>query len=133
VSTNGPGGPFSPIAGATSTALSFPAKLADSGNVYVAIFRNGSPSGPVTTDTATLTVIPGLAITSKPTDQSVLAGQTATFTAAAAGALPLDVRWQVSTDGGATFTPVAQQFVLNLLPNGLSTTLSFPAAQSMSG
>ena len=35
------------------------------------------------------------------------AGQTATFTAAASGNPTPTVQWQVSTDGGNTFTPIA--------------------------
>jgi hypothetical protein len=46
-------------------------------------------------------------ITSQPADQAVLAGQTATFTAAATGTPTPTVQWQISTNGGVTFTNIA--------------------------
>jgi alpha-tubulin suppressor-like RCC1 family protein len=46
-------------------------------------------------------------ITTQPTGQSVFAGQDATFTAAASGYPATTVQWQVSTDGGVTFSPVS--------------------------
>lgn len=46
------------------------------------------------------------AITTQPSDQSVTYSANASFTAAASGASP-SVQWQVSTDGGTTFTNVA--------------------------
>ena len=45
-------------------------------------------------------------ITTNPTNQSVFAGQDATFSAAASGLPTPGVQWQVSTDGGSTFSPV---------------------------
>ena len=45
-------------------------------------------------------------ITTQPTDQTVAAGQTATFFAAAAGAPTPTVQWQGSTNGGTTWTTV---------------------------
>ena len=54
----------------------------------------------------------------------MLAGQSASFTAAASGTPAPTVQWQVSTDGGATFTN---------LSGATSTTLSFTAAQAQSG
>ncbi len=47
------------------------------------------------------------AITTQPVSQSVTAGQTATFTAAASGNPAPTVQWQVSSDGGATFTNIS--------------------------
>ena len=54
-------------------------------------------------------------ITTQPTSVSVLAGQEASFDAAARGFPTPTVQWQVSTDGGATFSPV---------PGATSTTLT---------
>ena len=122
VSTNG-GSSFAPIPGATSTTLSFTASLAQSGNEYVAIFHNSAPGGNATTNTATLTVVQGPAVTTQPTDQNVNAGQTATFTAGASGTPTPTVQWQVSVNGGQ-FTNVS---------GATSTTLSITAAQSQSG
>ena len=43
-------------------------------------------------------------VTTQPASQTVTAGQTVTFTAAASGNPTPTVQWQVSTNGGATFT-----------------------------
>ena len=63
-------------------------------------------------------------ITAQPTNQTVTAGQPATFTAAATGSPAPTVQWQVSTDGGVTF---------NNLGGATSTTLSFTTAVSQNG
>jgi hypothetical protein len=47
---------------------------------------------------------PAPVVTTNPISQTVTAGQTAIFTAAATGSPVPDVRWQISTDGGKTFT-----------------------------
>jgi hypothetical protein len=52
-------------------------------------------------------VTAGPVITLNPSDVTVNAGQTATFTAAATGIPTPTVQWQFSTDGGATFNNVA--------------------------
>ncbi len=64
------------------------------------------------------------AITAQPTNQTVTAGQTATFTVAATGSPTPTVQWQVSTDSGATFS---------ILSGAISTTLSFTTASSQNG
>jgi alpha-tubulin suppressor-like RCC1 family protein len=47
------------------------------------------------------------AITTEPISQDVVAGQGVTFTAAASGFPAATVQWQVSTDNGISFSPVA--------------------------
>ena len=63
-------------------------------------------------------------ITVQPTNQTVTAGQTATFTAAATGSPTPTVQWQMSTDGGVTFSNVS---------GATSATLSFTTASSQNG
>jgi hypothetical protein len=96
---------FTDIDGATSTTLSVTPTAADNGNEYEAVFTNSL--GSVTTNPATLTVDTPPTVTTEPTDVSVVTGQSATFTAAASGSPTPTVQWQVSTDGGNTFTPIA--------------------------
>ena len=45
-------------------------------------------------------------VTTQPASQTVTAGQTATFTAAASGNPTPTVQWQVSTDSGSTFSDI---------------------------
>ncbi|MBV8781621.1 MAG: immunoglobulin domain-containing protein, partial [Phycisphaerae bacterium] len=119
-------GAFSPINGQTSASLTVNAVTLDqSGNQYEAIFRNSANS--VTTAAATLTVHAAPSapqIVTAPADQSVPVAQTATFTASASGYPAPDVRWQISTDGGSTFSDI---------PNATSSTLSFVPAAADSG
>jgi hypothetical protein len=69
------------------------------------------------------TVVPPT-ITTQPVSQTVKAGQTVSFSAAAVGPPPLSAQWQVSTDGGYTFSAVA---------GATSVTLTFAASQSQNG
>ena len=106
VSTDG-GASFSDLSGATNTTLSFTATAAQNGNEYQAVFSNSV--GTATTSAATLTVTAAQvapSITAQPTSQTVTVGQTATFTAAASGNPTPTVQWQVSTDGGSTFSDI---------------------------
>ncbi len=103
VSTDG--GPFTGILGATSPTYTFTASAGDNGNVYRAVFVNSI--GSATTSPATLTVYTIPVVTQQPADATVLTGQDATFTAAASGNPAPTVRWEVSTDGGTTFNPIA--------------------------
>jgi len=121
VSTDG-GATFSNIAGATSTTLSFVAAAGQNGNLYRAVFIN--TVGSATTTAATLTVNAGPVITLNPVSVNVNAGSTATFTATASGTPAPTVQWQVSTDGGATFSNIT---------GATSTTLSFVAAAGQNG
>jgi len=82
-----------------------PTTAGQNGYVYRAVFTNSV--GSATTANATLTVRYAPIVTGNPTSQSVNAGQSVTFTAAANGNPAVTVQWQVSTDGGATFSNIA--------------------------
>jgi hypothetical protein len=90
-------------------------------HLYRAVFR--STFGTATTEVVTLTVDVPTAITEQPVPEAVRAGQIVTFTAAANGTTP-KVQWQVSSDGGHTFTNIA---------GATSTTLRFLAAAKQKG
>jgi hypothetical protein len=71
---------------------------------YTVISTSGTCPSPAAT--ITVTVTQPLSITTQPANQTVCAGATATFSVVAAGNL-LNYQWYVSTDGGATFTALA--------------------------
>ena len=99
-----------------SSTGSFQSEILDaSGSTFIAAVN---PTNVVLTPAA------APAIQTNPTDQSVPAGATATFTAAASGNPGPTVQWQVSTDGGKTFTNV---------PGASNATYSFTAAQAQTG
>jgi Cadherin-like len=94
---------FTPIAGATSASLTLLAPALD-GTQYHAVFTNSA--GSLTTDAGILTVTPGLAITSNPVSVTTPVGQPFSFTASSTGSTPTKIQWQVSTDGGATYSNI---------------------------
>ncbi|HEV7586436.1 MAG TPA: IPT/TIG domain-containing protein [Solirubrobacteraceae bacterium] len=103
-STNGT--TWSNIAGATAEQLTVTsAKTSISGHEYRAIFKN--VAGSATSEAATLTVQKAPAITKQPAGQTVDEGQSAVFEAAASGFPSPAVQWELSTDGGSSWSPVA--------------------------
>ena len=71
-------------------------------------FTNGTGVGKfVLADTGGVPGDTPPSITAQPVNQVVSLGQAATFTAAANAAPSPSVQWQVSTDGGSTYTPIA--------------------------
>jgi hypothetical protein len=122
VSTDG-GTSFSDISGATSTTYSFVAAASDHGKQFRAVFTNSA--GSATTNAATLTIVgSGPAIVTHPTNQTVAPGTTATFTASATGSPTPSVQWQVSVNGGASFSDIS---------GATSTTYSFTATAADNG
>lgn len=125
VSTNS-GSSWSAIRGATSTTYGFTAAVSENGYEYEATFSNRA--GRATSAPAILTVVsaPPSApvVTLDPTSQSVAAGSTASFSAAATGSPTPSVQWQVSTNSGGSFSSIS---------GATSTTYSFTAAASENG
>jgi hypothetical protein len=121
VSTNG-GGTFSDIQGATSTTLTITATTTENHDKYRAVFTNAL--GSTATTGAVLTVDWAPVVTTNPTSKTVTSGNTVTFKAAASGYPRPTVQWQVSTDGGQTFTDIQ---------GATSTTLSFVVSTSENG
>src|SRR3989442_4623731 len=84
------------IGGATSASYTTPATTtADSGSAFAVVVTN--TAGTATSGAATLTVNPAPVaptITTQPVNQTVTAGQTASFTVAATGTAPLSYQWQ---------------------------------------
>jgi hypothetical protein len=118
-STDG-GSTWSNIVDATSDTLSFAVDFSQNDYQYHAVYTNSVDSA--TTDSAVLTVGVAPAVTTDPTDLTVVAGDTATFTAAASGNPTPTVQWQYSTDG-TNWNSM----------NSTSATLSFTASEGDNG
>ena len=103
---------FTNISGANSATYSFTTASTDNNKRFRAVFTNSC--GSVNTSAATLTVNSAPVVTTNPSNQTACAGATATFTAA--DGVGSTVQWQVSIDGGVTFTNIA---------GATSTTYSF--------
>ena len=106
VSTNG-GTSFSAISGATSTTYSFTTASTENNNQYEAVFTNALGSATSTAATLTVQAATAPTVTTNPTSQTIVSGNTVTFTAAASGDPTPTVQWEVSTDGGTTFSAIS--------------------------
>src|SRR6202158_5197990 len=138
------------IAGATATSYTTPATtIADSGATFAAVVSN--TAGTVTSAAATLTVTAAAVaptITTQPTNQTVTAGQTASFTVVAAGTAPLSYQWQrnganiagataatyttpatTTADSGATFRVVVTNTAGTVTSAAATLTVNAPAIQ----
>ena len=116
------GGVFADIGGATGATYSFTPAAGDNGSQYRAVFTNAS--GSATSNAATLTVNQAPSITTHPTTQTVCVGYDLTLSAGASGSPTPTVRWQVSTNGGASYTDI---------PSATSTVYTVPVDLSMNG
>ena len=105
LSTDG-GNDWSDVVGATSTTYAFTASSGENGYEYRALFTN--TAGSATSAAATLNVTnPAPAapqITLQPSDQTVIDGDVASFTASASGYPAPTVQWQVSLNGGENWS-----------------------------
>ena len=101
-STDGAAGPYFNLDGETMPTLTW-AGL----NMYDGWWfprSSPTPRGSATTEPAMLTVLGAPMISQQPADQTVNAGQNVSFSAAASGSPRPSGSWQVSIDGGATWS-----------------------------
>ena len=121
LSTDG-GTIYNNIAGQTGATLVLTnITVAMSGYKYRVIVSNACPSS-ATSAAATLTVNPGVSITGQPASVTTCAGNNATFTVTATGTPTY--QWQVSTDGGTTFTNIAGATSASYTANGVTAAMN---------
>ncbi len=120
VSTNG-GTSFTNIAGASSSSLTVPAVSAGMNNNQYQVLVTGA-CGDVTSTSATLTVSSGASITGQPSATVVCEGANASISVSANGATAY--QWQVSTDGGTTFTNISGASNSTLSLNGVTAPMT---------
>jgi hypothetical protein len=134
-----------PIAGATSASYTTPAAAAsDNGSQFRVVVTNSA--GSATSNSAILTVSStpmAPSITQQPSNQTVTAGQTATFSVVAGGTAPLTYQWQKGTtvitgatsasyttpaaslsDSGSQFQVVVSNSVGNATSNAATLTVN---------
>jgi hypothetical protein len=118
---------FLPIPGATEASYTTPATTtAETGTEFEAVFTN--EAGSVTSEVVTLTVKPTPCsvkpvIEEQPESETVTAPNAATFTASAstpANCLAPTIEWQVSTDGGGSWSDVTSSPTLSISPTNTS-------------
>ncbi|MGB2779076.1 MAG: choice-of-anchor D domain-containing protein, partial [Candidatus Acidiferrum sp.] len=136
------------IAGATASSYTTPATATtDSGSTFDVVVTN--TAGTITSTAATLTVNAAAVvptITTQPVNETVTAGQTATFTVVAAGTAPLSYQWQkngasiagatgtsyttpatATTDSGSTFRVVVTNTAGSVTSNAATLTVNAAA------
>jgi hypothetical protein len=141
------------IAGATSSSYTTPATTtSDSGSTFAVVVSNSA--GTVTSAAATLTVNAAPmapTITTQPANQTVPAGQTATFTVTATGTAPLSYQWQkngtningatassyttpatTTSDNGSTFAVVVSNSTGSVTSNSATLTVNSGAQETYS-
>ena len=123
VSTDG-GATFTDITGATTTSLSLPAVTASmNGSQYHLVITSCGPGG-LTSSNVTLTVNSPASITAQPTNTSACTGGgDATFTVAAGGN-SISYQWQVSTNGGTSFTNIPGATANSLTVTGITSAMN---------
>jgi len=104
-STDG-GNTWSIIGGATSASYAFTANIGENGYQYRCGALVNGCGGTAYSAAAALSVCIPPAITANPSNQSVNAGSTASFSAAASGSGTISYQWQQSADGGSTWNPI---------------------------
>ena len=101
ISING-GTTYNNLSGATGSSYNIPSASSLANGAKIRCFVRGSCGLSVTSSAATLTVNKAPAITSHPSNISVLVGRSAIFSVLATGT-GKTYQWQVSTNGGATY------------------------------
>lgn len=106
--------------GTTTATLSVAsAGAAMNGYQYRVVMTSCGPG--LNSASATLTVSAPATVTSEPVSLNLCEGSAAQFSVTVAGSIT-GYQWQVSTDGGATFTNLAGQTQANLTFNSIATT-----------
>ncbi|MEO6667836.1 MAG: M36 family metallopeptidase [Ferruginibacter sp.] len=122
VSTDG-GLNFVDIPGATTANLSVTGVTAGmNNNQYHVVISNACPSN-ITSNNAILTVSDPASITAQPTDLSACAGTDGNFIITASGTAN-SYQWQVSTDGGTSFTDIVGATAASLTLTGVTATMN---------
>jgi hypothetical protein len=137
------------IAGATSASYTTSATtISDSGSTFDVVVSNSA--GTASSNSATLTVNAAPVaptITTQPSNQTVTAGQTATFSVAASGTAPLSYQWNkngapmsgatsssyttpttTTSDNGALFTVVVSNAIGSVTSNAATLTVNAASA-----
>ncbi|MEO7983180.1 MAG: M36 family metallopeptidase, partial [Bacteroidota bacterium] len=132
ISTDG-GGTFNVLAnggvysGATTASLTITGVTVGlNNNQYRVVVTGVCPVSPLTSTAATLTVPASLSITGQPADVTLCAVANTSFTVAGTGISSF--QWQVSTDGGVTYTNITNGGVYSGATTGTLTITGATAA-----
>jgi hypothetical protein len=112
---------WNPISGETNDSLTLNAVTSGmSGNLYRVVVSGTSPCAAVTSTSALLT-ISTVSITAQPTNQTVCSNTNATFSITATSSGTLTYQWELSTNGGTSWTPVSGETNASIVLTGLTS------------
>ncbi len=115
---------FTNISGANAATYTVSGvTMAMSGNQYRLVI-NGTCTPSVISDAATLTVITAVTVTTQPANAEQCAGGTANFTVAGNSSQPIIYQWEVSTNGGVSYSAIAGATASTLTLNGITTSMN---------
>lgn len=120
-SPNGCVGPWTDVVGGTSPTLNLTSVPASMNNTVFRCVVTGVCTPPAISNCVTLTVVSPATITSHPVNTEICSGSTVTFNVAGPGT-GIVYEWQVSTDGGATWTTVPGATTATLTLNNVPTS-----------
>lgn len=113
--------------GATTSTLSITGATTSMHNYMYRSTITGTCYPPAYTNGATLTILVPPAVTASPIDTTVCANTDAYFTCSGSGS-SLTYQWQVSTDGGSTFTDISNGGVYAGATTDSLSLVSLPAS-----
>lgn len=122
VSTDG-GASFNPIGGATASSYTAVGVTTAMNNYQYRVVVTGTCTPSAISAAATLTVISPVIVTTQPQDVTICETGNVSFTAAGSGAAVL-YQWQVSTDGGTTYTNINGATTATLNVNAVTATMN---------
>lgn len=121
VSTDG-GTAWTDVAGANTSNLSLNnITLSQNNNQYHLVIT--SCAGTITSGAATLIVNANASVTSQPQDAAVCENNSATFSVVAAGTA-VSYQWQISTDGGTTWSNITGAIAASYTINNVTSALN---------
>jgi hypothetical protein len=127
VSTNG-GGSFTDINGANGNTYTFNCSAGSNGYLYQVLMSTACSATAIASDAVGLTVLANPSISIQPNNTTVCAGADAVFSTTATGS-NLNYQWQVSNDGGNTFTNISGANSNTLTIANTTTSLNGSAYQ----
>jgi len=110
-----------PYSGATTNTLTITGATSGMSGYQYRVLITGTCTGLINTNAATITVNNSAAITTNPTNATGCVNAGATFNVAATGSSP-SYQWQVSTDGGVTYSDLGGATSSTLSLTGLTST-----------
>lgn len=120
LSTDG-GANYNNIAGATNSSYTVSGATAGMNNYRYRCIVSGTCAPALTSNAVILTVVSPVAITAQPTDAALCSGSNTSFTVTTTSSQPVSYQWQVSTNGGGTWTDIAGATTATLALNNVTT------------